>query len=382
MKPLTKFLIVMLFFILIFSFNGFLYAEYDIKNTTVIQGIGIDYDTEKEEYVLTAEIFDISMSAGTGESESGNLTKVLKVRGDSVASAMEKLTLEVGKSLVYSQKRVVIIGKEALYQGISNTTDFFLRDYKTRSNVLIASTKDCKAEDIIKSKEGNASFPARELQTLLESGDINGYTQKVDFATVTNMVKDDFSATCLPVLNIRKDEKEEYAYIDGFAVLEKEKPTFFLSLEEVRSMLFVNDLVKGGTMNVDNKKIGLATLRIVDSNSSVKVRVEDEPEFFVKVHCVADIIEVQSHNDISVNEKDSKKIAENAENKIYKGIRHTLEKCLDENNCDVFKFGRRVWIFYPSYCKGRVDEVKKSIGADNVTVEVEVEIRRTGQGNA
>lgn len=199
---------------------------------------------------------------------------------------------------------------------------------------------------------------------------------------MTNMVKDDFSATCLPVLSIRKDEKEEYAYIDGFAVLKKEKPTFFLSLEEVRSMLFVNDLVKGGTMNVDNKKIGLATLRIVDSNSSVKVNVDEEPEFLVKVNCVADIIEVQSHNDISVNEKDSKKIAENAEDKIYKGIRDTLEKCLDENNCDVFNFGRRVWIFYPSYCKERVDEVKKSIGSDNVTVEVNVEIRRTGQGNA
>ena len=112
-KRFRIFISVVLILITLLSFKGFPYAAYDVKNTTVIQGVGIDYD-EKEGFILTVEIFDASQSSGVDEVSSGNLTKVITVKGEDISSAMDELTLKIGKTLIYSQKRVVVISKDAL----------------------------------------------------------------------------------------------------------------------------------------------------------------------------------------------------------------------------------------------------------------------------
>ena len=367
--------------IIITSFSGCIYMEQDIKNITVVQGIGIDYDKENKEYKLAVEIFDIAQSSGMGESESGNLTKVLKVSGDTVSSALNKVTLEIGKSIVFSHNKVIVLSEDAINTGINSVMDFFLREYRNRSNVSVVVASDCTAADVIEADQGNVSFPARELETLLESGRINGYTTDITVSDLAEMEEDDSTATLIPTVKIRKEDKSKYTTLDGFAIVKDQKMAGKLSLEDARGVLFVNDEVEGGTLNVEDDSLGLSTLKIVQSNTSIETEVAEAAKFVIDVKCVTDVVEISKKTGTTLSEKDSKRLEENAAKHIEKIIKNTLTMCLDEYNADVFGLTRRVWIFYPSFYRENEDSFKTKPNSNDVEVNVEVEIRRTGQGS-
>ncbi len=374
-------MVILLSLITLLSFKGFPYAAYDVKNTTVVQGVGIDYDEKKREYTLTVEVFDVSQSAGADEVSGGNLTKVITVKGGNVSEAMEKLTLEIGKTIIYSQKRLVVISRDALMQGVTGVIDFFVRDYKTRASVLIATTVDSTAAEIIGANEGDVSFPARELQELLESGKINGYTTEVDFATLSELMKDEYTSAYLPVLEVHKSDDDTYAALSGFLVLKDEKPAGVLSLEEGRGLLFATDKIHSGTVNIDNENLGLTSLKIVSGNTRVGVSADKEPHFVVNIECVMDIMEIRAEKDVAFNEKNIDEIEKDAEKYVYNTTAETVKKCLDDLNCDVFGFGRRMWILYPSYFENKDESQKKTFDSNSVDIRVDVRIRRVGQGS-
>ena len=367
--------------IIITSFSGCIYMEQDIKNITVVQGIGIDYDKENKEYKLAIEIFDIAQSSGMGESESGNLTKVLKVSGDTVSSALNKVTLEIGKSIVFSHNKVIVLSEDAINTGINSVMDFFLREYRNRSNVSVVVASDCTAADVIEADQGDVSFPARELETLLESGRINGYTTDITVSDLAEMEEDDSTATLIPTVKIRKEDKSKYTTLDGFAIVKDQKMAGKLSLQDARGVLFVNDEVEGGVLNVEDDSLGLSTLKIVQSDTSIETEVADTAKFVIDIKCVADVVEISKKTGTTLSEKESKRLEENAAKHVENIIKNTLTTCLDECNADVFGLTRRVWIFYPSFYRENEDSFKTKPNSRDVEVNVEVEIRRTGQGS-
>lgn len=367
--------------IMITLFSGCIYMEQDIKNITVVQGIGIDYDKENKEYKLAIEIFDIAQSSGMGESESGNLTKVLKVSGDTVSSALNKVTLEIGKSIVFSHNKVIVLSEDAINTGINSVMDFFLREYRNRSNVSVVVASDCTAADVIEADQGDVSFPARELETLLESGRINGYTTDITVSDLAEMEEDDSTATLIPTVKIRKEDKSKYTTLDGFVIVKDQKMAGKLSLQDARGVLFVNDEVEGGVLNVEDDSLGLSTLKIVQSDTSIKTEVSETAKFVIDIKCVTDVVEISKKTGTTLSEKDSKRLEENAAQHIETIVKNALITCLDECNSDVFGLTRRVWVFYPSFYRENEDSFKTKPNSRDVEVNVEVEIRRTGQGS-
>ncbi len=366
--------------LLLASLSGCIYMEQDIKNITVVQGIGIDYDEATDEYKLAVEIFDIAQSSGMGESESGNLTKILKVNGDSISSALGKVTLEIGKSIVFSHNKVIVLSEEAVNTGLNSVMDFFLREYRNRANVSVVVSSDCTAAEVIEAKQGNVSFPARELETLLESGRINGYVTDVTVSDLAETEEDNSTATLIPLVKVRKEEKTEYTALDGFAVIKDQKVAGKLSLQDARGVLFMNDEIEGGTFNVEDDELGLSTLKIVESETRVDTKAENEAEFIVRIKCITDVNEISEKNGRTLSEEDSKKLELKASEHIEELVKNTLTTCLDEYNADVFGLTRRVWIFYPNFYRENKKTFKTKPDANDVEVIADVEIRRTGQG--
>lgn len=375
--------------ILIFaSFSGCIHTEQDIKNITVVQGIGIDYDSELEEYNLAVQIFDIAQSSGMGESESGNLTKVLNVKGDTVSSALNKITLEIGKSMVFSHNKVIVLSEEAVNSGINSVMDFFLREYRNRSNVSVVIASDCTAAEIIEADQGDVSFPARELETLLESGRINGYTTDITISDLAEMEEDDCSATIIPTVKLRTENGSQYTTLSGMGIVKDEKLVGKLTLDEARGVLFVNDEIEGGTFNVKDKNLGLSTLKIVKSKTRIDIALNENADkkenrnmhFTVEVKCVADVIEISEKTGKTISEDDSNRLEKSAEERLESIIESALVACLNEYNSDVFGLTRRVWIFYPEFYRENLKLFKTNPDCENVDVKVKVDIRRTGQG--
>ena len=194
-------------------------------------------------------------------------------------------------------------------------------------------------------------------------------------------MKDDYTSAYLPVLELHKSDDDTYAALSGFLVLNGEKPAGVLSLEEGRGLLFATDKIHGGTVNIDNENLGLTSLKIVSGNTRVGVSADKEPHFVVNIECVMDIMEIRAEKDAAFNEKNISEVEKDAEKYVYDTTAETVEKCLGDLNCDVFGFGRRMWILYPSYFENNGKSEKKKITSDSVDIRVDVKIRRVGQGS-
>ena len=83
MKKL-KFILLLL---VIITFSSCISDDTEIRNRLIIEGIGIDFDTRTDEYIITVQALSTA-AAGNGQSE-GTSTPVTNftVRGRSVASA-------------------------------------------------------------------------------------------------------------------------------------------------------------------------------------------------------------------------------------------------------------------------------------------------------
>lgn len=370
--------------LMLFSFSGCLNSEPEIKNITVIQGIGIDYDRETGEYLTTVEIFNMSKSSGVGELEAGNLTKIVTGRGENVLSAMNDITLEIGKPLIFSQKRAVIISKDALKPGLSNALDFFVRDYKTRLSMPLAISDGCKASDIIKADEGEVAIPSRELQTLLRAGKVNGYTTDVVVGTVDSQSQEK-TTSYIPLVKVKKEGKDKYTQLNGFALIKDNKYVGDLSLTEGRGLLFANDKIEGGSFNTKDDKNGTATLNIVSSNTKIKTLVDqknNKVRFLINIKTTVDVNEIQRKRPNDGKSIYPKEIQGAAEEHIRRITELALVKCLDEYGADVFGLGRRVFILHPEFYRTQTADGSMNITSANVEIHVDVKLRRLGQGDA
>ena len=374
--------IVLIFSLLIMS-SIYVTSEQQIKNIVVVSGIGIDYDKKTDSYILTVEVLNINQITGEN-SEPGNLTKTMQYKGKTVSSAAEKMAIELGKTVVYSQKKAIILGKSVFEKGYMNVVDFFIRDYKTRSGVLAAVAKDCTAEEIIKVNEGKAPFPSQELQIILKSGKDNGYTTEMDMAQLTNMYLDKCSAAYIPTLSIKTQGEDKYTYLTGFAVINNDNYVGDLNLTEGRGLLFVNDKFDRGTISIENEQLGILTFKIVQSTTDVSAYISKEtkePKFDIKVKLTADLVEQEDANKLGFTKERVKKLEEVGSLSVKNTINKTISKCLTEYESDVFSLGRRIYIKYPKYFKEHEDYFPGKISPENVNVEVDFNLRRVGQGN-
>lgn len=373
--------IILVFALLILS-SVYVNAEQDIKNITIVSGIGIDYDKETDSYILTVEIFDVNESVGEASAQ-GNMTKVMQYRGKTISSAVEKMSIELGKTVVYSQKKAIVLGKSVFQKGFMNVVDFFVRDYKTRSGVLVAVAKDGTAEEMIRVNEGGSAFPSEEIETLLESGKNNGFTTEMDMAQLTNMYTDKCTSEYIPLLSKKTEGKDEYTCLSGFAVVNNERYVGDLDLTEGRSLLFVNDKFESGTLNIENEQLGLLTFKIVESKTDVKTYIRNgKPVFFVKIRVTADLVEQQEAPEKRFDKDHVEKVTKIVSEYMKNDIDKTISKCLTEYNSDVFGFGRRVYVIYPDYFKAHEKYFPGNIDGNSVKVDVHFNLRRIGQGNS
>lgn len=350
----------------------------ELNERLIIESIGID--GENGIYKVTIEGLDSFTAGNDSTSISGEaLTKCFLFEGDTIGMAMNSISVITGQIPLFSQARVLIIGRETAENKLAEVLDFFRREYTTRTDILIAVAEN-KASDIISADYGKNVSAGNILEAALYSYEHTGTSAYVPLYQFFNSAMNETDSAYCPLVGVktnRYSEKSEVS-IYGTIALGKEK-SIVLTPEMTQAMMLINNDIKNGDLSLEAQK-GLCTIEIISSRTKTKVSIDDKNVIFdIHTELRCDIPEYQSPDFSGLTREDTETIAGMTAKKIAVNMLNTLEAVYFGENYDIFSFGRRINLknsgFYESTLKKDGSFVQRTICNISVTVSV----RRIGK---
>ena len=143
---LKKHIGLVVLIVIILAFPASMSTQARLNMRIIITGLAID-KTESG-YEVTAQI--VKTAPGSGAEKSGANIDFVTDTGDSIVSAISKLSYKSGKVAGFSHTNFILIGKEMLEENILKTLNYFLRDTIIKDSVLLLVAESSANEEIKK----------------------------------------------------------------------------------------------------------------------------------------------------------------------------------------------------------------------------------------
>lgn len=376
---MRKALIVLLVFLTAFyTFNSEEIYKKDIRNRLVIQGIGIDVEDDKK-YSVTIQAIDTNaQSATSSDSASQPPLKTYKTKGDTIYTALKSVTETEGKIPLYSQNRIIILGKSITEENMADVIDFFVRDVENSSSVYIAAAEKTAGE-ILEAKNGQEYISARSIETGISSYEYDARIFELQLFDLINRYNSGTKDFAMPLLSLKEEKGEKSVEISGTALFNSTKYREKLSKDETIYLNILYDKLKNTALAYDiddNKKV---SLNVVDSKTTRTVKIKNgQPVFKIKVKMEADISEISGGVSSAMKSKDIEKIALMGEKYVEKETKNLIYSLYEKYNSDSTGLGRLIYICYKDFYKKNEKNLDSVLQNSIYEVEVDLKIRRIG----
>ncbi len=342
----------------------------ELKYRLIIAGIGVDYNNENDFFDVTVQVLDNTTSADEKSPVSNYFSS-----GKTVAEAITALIENTGKFPLYSQNRIIVLGKSVAGDRIYEVLNFFVREYTSRPDVFVAAASG-SAKDILTKKQNN-EVSAKTIEAAIETSGKNALSIDTELYNTVNLSLESTSAFTLPLLEItdKRNEKGESVKVTGTWCFKKENPVM-LSAEETTAFMLLTNKVKNGTVSINADGAEIA-LEIIKSKTKTKTK-SNKPEIEIEINIKADVVEFADNNFNSFDSSFAKTIEKAAEEYINSITNSLVKRMLKEEKCDIFRFGTRLnQKFGSDYTQDNSNYLENMI----VDIKTNVTVNRIGQMN-
>lgn len=364
----------------------------EINELAFVQGIIIDKGQDNN-IKLTLHILKPAVLAQSkGGSESGGMGGgggsaakpylIVSEEGATVSKALSKFNHDLSRELFIQQNEVLLISEKLARNGLKDILDVLTRKNEFRRTSYLLILKG-NPEDIIKLPANLEKIPY---------GDILGAVKrsaKTSTAYVVN-VNDFFKALTggegiqpiMGVLNIlKKNGKPNGISVKDAAIFDKDKFIGYTNSLETSGLLFINNKIQGGTIEVEQNLEGhkcKITLGIVRSKTEVKPVLKGNRLYMeISVTTETTLDEQETTVDFT-NSKMINKLEQLANNTIKNRIELALNKIQKNYKSDVFGFGEKIHKRYPYIWKKIKNNWKDLYPHLPVEIKVHSWLARTG----
>lgn len=381
MKSLKYFIFILNLILPIVCLSSCSVEDTELRNRLIIEGIGVDIDDG--EYTLTVQALNTEQSQSTDNPSSSEAVSVYTVTGASVAQALGSVRELTGKVPLYSQNRVIILGDSVTQDNIFSELDFFVREYASRMNVIVAVSEG-KAADILDLDSDSGSIGAKTIQEIIEQGHIYSRAPSSEVYILMNAFADPSAGEWLPLLGVEDDVRggEPCVVLRGACVLKNGRKLCTLNSSEVMFVLMMTGEFEKGALSFSDPDGVAITAEITKSN--VKTTLDKKPASSadIKVKCSAGILEYAAGDPDSIDSKKLDEITKQLEKKLIDGMRSVADKLLRLNKVDIFGFDRRYSIKNPDEFYAVQDDWDALVGSMSVNIDADVVLRRIGINSA
>lgn len=362
----------------VFAFNEEEIYKKDIRNRLVIQGIGIDIENDNS-YTVTLQAIDTNASAAaSSDGASQPPLQVYKVKGDSIYTAIKTVVESEGKTPLYSQNRIIILGKSITEENMDNVIDFFVRDVENSSSVYVAAAEKTAAE-ILETKKGNEYVSARNLKNSIDAYEYDARICATSLYELINRYNSASKDFAMPLLSVKEQNKEKDVEISGTAIFNNKRYREVVSKDDTIYINILYNEVYNTALSYSMEDNTRISLNVVKSKTKREVSLENgKPTFKIKVTMNADISEISGGVGSSMNNSDIEKYKKRGEEYIEKQLKSVISTLHNRYESDAAGLARLLYIceqdFYRKNEK-KIDEVMKN---SIYEVECELNIRRIG----
>ena len=134
---------------IIIAFPASMSTQARLNMRIIITGLAID-KTENG-YEVTAQI--VKTAPGSGSEKSGSTIDFVSDTGDTIVSAISKLSYKSGKVAGFSHTNFILLGKEMFDENLLKALNYFLRDTLIKDSVLLLVAEESAKDEIKKTKE-------------------------------------------------------------------------------------------------------------------------------------------------------------------------------------------------------------------------------------
>lgn len=370
--------ILLAFIVSIFAFNEKEIYKKDIRNRLVIQGIGIDVEKDNS-YTVTLQTIDTNaQSATSSEGASQPPIKTYKLSGDTIYTTIKSVTEIEGKIPLYSQNRIIILGKSITEERMDDVIDFFVRDVENSASVYIAAAEN-KASDILLAKNGEEYVGARTIETSISASEYDARIWGMQLYELVNRYNSGSKDFALPMLAVAKKDGKTSVEIVGTAIFNNTRYREYMSKDNTIYLGFLSDKVYNTAISFNAENGDKVSLNVVDSKTIRTLSFENgKPNFKIKVNVKADIAEVSGGVSRAMTKEDIENIRISAEEYLEKQITNTRKLLYEEYESDACGLARLLYIFYPDFYRKNEKNIDSVMQESIFEVDIDLKIRRIG----
>lgn len=327
----------------------------EINDVSIVTGIAIDYDADKDLYIITTEI--IKTAGSTQEERMSGTTFVSK--GASIFDAIRNMIINTGKKLYWSDAAVVIVSQDIASQGIIPALDILIRGLEIRSDIWLLVSKEKTAGEILDTRTLKIHrIVSYHIEDIMKNeNSISKYYGMPVWRFVKDLYSDGISPAC-PGIEIVNVNNTDILQVKDTCVFKGDRFVGWLDENETKYFLWVIGNLENGLFNLEFKEPDLPdklSLEIVDSKTK-KDAVYEDGNLIVKINIKVDatIAELSGNYDFSKPEKKSTLENLTAE-QIKKDILIVIEKVQKEYKSDIFGFRALIKRKLPELWRGKIE---------------------------
>lgn len=359
-------------------------AKNEIEKLAVVVTFGVDITTDGKYMVSTQILKTQKASPGGmgGSKDEKQPTDVMALisTGDTIPEAVDNLSKELGKKVVLSHVKFIVISEEVAKAGIAELMDFATREYQLRSNIVFLVTSG-KASEIVRTTTPEDPIPANAIEAILDLQANYGYVPVTTTMEFANSLASKTASPIVGVISLHGDEQVGRVFkMIGIAVFKKDKLIgYMMGEEETRGVQWIRDKVKAGNIVMPSPHKGNITIELISASSKVKPIMKDnKPIIQIIIHNKGTIRDMTGAFDPMKN-PEILTWFEQMENEV---IKQEIEKALyaaqKTFKADIFHFGEAIHRDYPKEWKNMEGNWSDIFPELEIEIQVYSSIQRTG----
>ena len=358
----------------------------EINELSFVQGIGMDIDKDKmcniTVQVLKPANLATSSGGGGGGAAAGKPYEVYSSRGVDFAKAFANFNTELSRTLFLQHNEIIFIGENLARSGIYSMLDFITRNPEFRRTSYLVVVTGGTLDDLMKLSKNVEKYPYKEILGMIQNqrNTSSGYVCDVNHFVETLETEE-----VQPIVGrleiVKKDGKPQHARFVGAAAFKYDKMIGFLSEEQTKGIMWMDNFIKNTSLVIDKGPKGdktHITFTVIKAKSSITPKVNgDDVSFDVKINFESNMTEQDAVYNLT-ELKMIKSLEDLQEQKVKSEIEDALNAIQKKYKVDSIGFGQKLQEKYPKVwekIKDRWNEIYPNV---KINVSVKASLKRSG----
>ncbi|MEH7415044.1 Ger(x)C family spore germination protein [Neobacillus drentensis] len=353
-----------------------------LNKLSVVSAIGID--KSKGGYIASLQIYNPASNSKEGASETGAYT--YSAKGRTIPEAMERIENKLARPIFLDNTEVAVIGEElAKSEGISSISDYFMRESNLPANIRFVISKGVSANKLLQIFTPVQKISGSRLEEMLIRKRLSwGKLSDVTSNHIREKAVQNRTELTIPYIringsfskgtskqNIEKATPETILSIDGLAVFQDQKLSYFLSSEESNLYALTHAKIKKTSIITKcQRQKGYVTWKEVRSKPVIQIKDKKGiPSFLLQLQLTGKLSDVSCKIDTS-NTKNIASLQHEAEHDLEQQINRLITKTQNKKT-DINGFGEVMYRKQPN----RWNRSKKDWNSIYSTVKIQTDVR-------